>query len=199
MLHTLEVNSADSPRPTRGWVTGIRLLDTSLALTNESLLTVRVNDTLGLTPGDGVGVGDEAGLTSADGVTCPRHGALSSGATGRRVTRVWLDHASLTLANISLLTIRIYDTLGLTPSDGVRIGDEAGLTSADGVTIASDGALGSRSAWRRVTRIWLHDTSLALANVSLLAVGVNDTLRPAASDGVGLGDEAGLTRANRVA
>ena len=134
MLHTLEVDSADSPRPTRGWVTGIRLLDTSLALTNESLLTVRVNDTLGLTPGDGVGVGDEAGLTSADGVT-----------------------------------------------------------------IASDGALGSRSAWRRVTRIWLHDTSLALANVSLLAVGVNDTLRPAASDSVGLGDEAGLTRANRVA
>ena len=73
MLHTLEVDSADSPRPTRGRVTGIRLLDTSLALTNVSLLAVRVNDTLGLTPGDGVGVGDEAGLTSADGVTCPRH------------------------------------------------------------------------------------------------------------------------------
>ena len=97
------------------------------------------------------------------------------------------------------MTVRVYDTLGLTPSDGVRVGDEARLTSADGVTIASDGTLGSRSAGRRVTGIWLHDTSLALANISLLAVRVNDTLRPAASDGVRLGDEAGLTRADGVA
>ena len=68
MLHTLEVNSADSPRPTRGRVTGIRLLDTSLALANVSLLAVGVNDTLRPAASDGVGLGDEAGLTSADGV-----------------------------------------------------------------------------------------------------------------------------------
>ena len=98
-----------------------------------------------------------------------------------------------------MLAVGVNDTLRLTPGDGVGVGDEARLTSADGVTIASDGALRSRPARRWVTRVWLHDTSLTLANVSLLAVRVNDTLGPAASDGVGLGDKAGLTGADGIA
>ena len=138
ILHTLEVDCADSPWPTRRWVTRIGLLDTSLALTNVSLLTVRVNDTLWFTSGDGVRVRDEAGLTSTDGVACPGHRALCPRATWRWVTRVWLDHTPLTLANVSLLAIRVDDTLRFTPRDSVRVGDQACLTSTDGITIASD-------------------------------------------------------------
>ena len=135
ILHTLEVDCTDSPRPTRRRVTRVWLLDTSLALANVSLLTVRVNDTLGLTPRDSVGVGDEARLTSTDGVACPGHGAFGSRSTGRRVTRVWLDHTPLALANVSLLAIRVDDALRAAASDGVRLGDEARLTGTDGVAL----------------------------------------------------------------
>jgi len=196
---TLEVDCTNRPRPTRRWVTRVRLLDTSLALTNVSLLTVRVYDAFRLTAGDGVRVGDEARLTSTDGVACPGHGAFGSRSTGRRVTRVWLDDTSLALANVSLLAIRVDDTLRFTARDGVWVGDEARLTSTDGVAIASDTALGSRAAGTWVTRVWLHNTSLALTNVSLLAIRVYDALRPAASDGVRLGDEARLTGADGIA
>ena len=51
------------------WITGVRLDDTSLALADVSLLTVRVYDALRAAAGDGVGLGDETGLTGADGVT----------------------------------------------------------------------------------------------------------------------------------
>ena len=73
------------------------------------------------------------------------------------------------------------------------------MASTDGVAIASDTALGSRAAGRWVTRVWLHNTSLALTNVSLLAIRVDDALRPAASDGVRLGDEARLTGTDGIA
>jgi len=195
----LEVDCTDSPRPTRRRVTRVWLLDTSLALANVSLLTVRVNDTFRFTPGDGVRVGDEAGLASTDGVACSCHGAISPRSTWRWVTRVGLDHTPLALANVSLLAIRVDDTLGFTSGDGVRVGDEAGLTSTYGIAIASDTALSSGAAGVWVTRVWLHNTSLALTNVSLLAIGVYNALRAAASDGVRLGDEARLTGANGIA
>ena len=194
----MEVKCADSPRSTGRGITRVRLLDTSLTLTDESLLTVRVNDTLGLTPGDSVGVGDEAGLTSADGVTRPRYRALRPGATGRRVTRIGLHNTSLVLTDVALLTIRISHALRLTPGDSVGVGDEPGLTSADGVTIPSHRALGPGSTGVWIAGVRLDDTSLALADVSLLTVRVYDALRAAAGDGVGLGHQAGLTPADGV-
>ena len=194
----MEVKCAHSPGSTGRRVTRVRLLDTSLILTDVSLLTVRVNDTLRLTPGDSVGVGDEARLTSADGVTRPRYRALRPRSTGRRVTRIGLHNTSLALTDVSLLTVRIYDALRLTPGDSVGVGDESGLTSADGVTIPSHRALGSGSAGVWIAGVGLDDTSLALADVALLTVRVYDALRAAAGDGVGLGDEAGLTGADRV-
>ena len=194
----MEVKCAHSPGSTGRGVTRVRLLDTSLTLTDESLLTVRVNDTLRLTPGDSIGVGDEARLTSADGVTRPRYRALRPGATGRGVTRIGLHNTSLVLTDVSLLTVRVSHTLRLTPGDSVGVGDETRLTSADGVTIPSHRALGSRSAGIWITGVGLDDTSLALADVALLTVWVYDALWAAAGDGVGLGDEAGLTGADRV-
>ena len=129
----MEVDCTDSPRPTRRRVTRVWLLDTSLALANVSLLTVRVKDTFRFTSGDGVRVGDQAGLTSTDGVACPGHRALSPRATGRWVTRVGLDDTPLALTNVSLLAIRVYDALRAAASDGVRRGDEARLTGANGI------------------------------------------------------------------
>ena len=130
----MEVKCAHSSGSTGRGVTRVRLLDTSLTLTDESLLTVRVNDTLWLTPGDSVGVGDEPGLTSADGVTIPSHRALGSGPTGVWIAGVGLDDTSLALADVALLTVRVYDALRTAAGDGVGLGDETGLTGADRVT-----------------------------------------------------------------
>ena len=129
----MEVDCTDSPRPTRRRATRVWLLDTSLALANVSLLTVRVNDTFRFTSGDGVRVGDQAGLTSTDGVACPGHRALSPRATGRWVTRVGLDDTPLALANVCLLAVGVYNALRAAASDGVRLGDEARLTGANGI------------------------------------------------------------------
>ena len=61
--------------------------------------------------------------------------------------------------------------------DGVRLGDEAGKTPTDGVTINVGSAGGARAAGTGVARIWLLHTPLVTANISILAIWVNDTLR----------------------
>ena len=83
---TSKVDSADGSRATGTWNTGVRLLHTSLALTDVAALTIRVSDTLRATPSDSVGFGDKAGLTSTDGVTGPGQSTVGSRTTGRWVT-----------------------------------------------------------------------------------------------------------------
>ena len=61
--------------------------------------------------------------------------------------------------------------------DGVRLGDEAGQTATDGVTINVGSAGGARAAGAGVARIRLLHTPLVTANISILAIWVNDTLR----------------------
>ena len=173
------------------------------------MLAVRVNDTLGLTPGDGVGVGDEARLTSADGVTIASDRALCSRSAGRWVTRVGLHDTSLALTNVSLLTVWVNDTLGAAASDGVGLGYEAGLTGADGIAWSSqmivikedsieagltsriDITLGPGSAGVWLTWVGLGGATVGATDVAHAAVGVNHALGLAAGDCVGGGGEAG--------
>lgn len=82
---TSKVDSADSSGAAGTGNTGVRLLHTSLALTNVAAATVRIHQALRSTPRDGVGVGDQAGLTSADGVTRPGESTVCSRTTGRGV------------------------------------------------------------------------------------------------------------------
>lgn len=155
------------------------------------MLAVRVNDTLGLTPGDGVGVGDEARLTSADGVTIASDGALCSRSAGRWVTRVGLHNTSLALTNVSLLTVWVNDTLGAAASDGVGLGYEAGLTGADGIASRIDITLGPGSAGVWLTWVGLGGATVGATDIAHAAVGVNHALGLAAGDCVGGGGEAG--------
>lgn len=55
---------------------------------------------------------------------------------------------------------------------------------------------GHHSTWVGVARIWLFNTFVLLANVSVLTVGVDFALGSATSDGIGLGDESGETVTN---
>ena len=61
--------------------------------------------------------------------------------------------------------------------DGVGLGDEAGQTATDGVTINVGSAGGAGATGTGVARIWLLYTPLVPANIPILAIGINDTLR----------------------
>ena len=60
-------------------------------------------------------------------------------------------------------------------------------------TLEIDSADSSWSTWWWVTRIWLFHTSLRLTNKSTATVGVNDTFRFAARDGIRVGNQSWLT------
>ena len=79
---TSKVDSADSSGAAGTGNTGVRLLHTSLALTDVAAATVRIHQALRSTPRDGVGVGDETWLTPTDGVARPGESTLGSGTTG---------------------------------------------------------------------------------------------------------------------
>ena len=79
---TSKVDSADSSGAAGTGNTGVRLLHTSLALTDVAAATVRIHQALRFTPGDGVGIGDEPGLTSTDGITGPGQSTVCPGPTG---------------------------------------------------------------------------------------------------------------------
>ena len=68
---TSKVNCTDGSRTTRRGNTRIGLLNTLLILTDKARDTVWIDNTLGLTAGDGVGGGGEPGHTAALGVTVP--------------------------------------------------------------------------------------------------------------------------------
>ena len=97
---------------TTGWrITWVRLLHTPLTLTNKTSLTIWISDTFWLTSWDCVWVWDQTRLTSADGIASASDWTLSTWSTRVGVTWIWLDNTSLTLTNVTLLTIWVSDTL----------------------------------------------------------------------------------------
>ena len=107
-----------------------------------------------------------------------------------------------------MLTIRIYDTLRTTASDGVRLGNKARLTGADSIACSQEkkieascyinGRLTSRidialspgSTGIRLAGVGLGGASVGSADVSHAAVRVNHTLRLTTGDSVRCGGEA---------
>ena len=69
------------------------------------------------------------------------------------------------------------------------LADHASLAGAVTTVPIVAGRVGERTAGVRVARIRLLSTTVVLADVAVPTIGVNNTLRTAASDGVGLGDE----------
>ena len=194
-----KVDSADGSWTTGRRDTRVRLLYTLLIAANKARLTIRISHTFWLASRNGVWVGYQTSLASADGIACSSDSTVSPWAAGRRVAGVWLLNASLALAHETLLTVRVPHTLRLAARDCVRVGYQSLLTTTDGVAGPCDRAPGTRTTWGRIAGVWFLNTSLALADKALLAIRISYTLRLAASDGVWVGDKAGLALANGVA
>jgi len=196
---TSKVEGADSSWAARRGDTRVWLLHTVLVLTDKSSETVGVHQALRSAACDGVRVRYEARQAATDGVTRPGQRTLGPGTTRGGNTGVRLLHTLLVLTDETSAAVRVNDTLWPAASDGVRVRDEAGLTPADGVTRPSHGALSSGATRRGVAGVRLDNTPLALTDVTSLTVGVLDTLRSTASDGVRLGNEARLTGTDGIA
>jgi len=137
-------------------------------------------------------------LTSANGVAQSVDHASGVGSTGGGVAWVRFFNTTLVLTNKATFTIRIPGALRSASSDGVWFGDKSLLTSANGVAQAVDhasrvGTTGGGVAWVRL----LH-TSLVLAHISILTVGIPNTFGATAGDGVRLRYQPSLTPANWV-
>jgi len=179
-------------------VTGIWLGSAPVVVTDVAGATVGVNLTLSSTPRDGVRHGDISWQASAHWVTLSVLHALSVGATRRWLTRVWTWDTSLGLTHVPCVTVWVTCTLRSTASDGIRFGDQTRLTSADGVSSEVNCTDSTRSTGRWIARIRFLNTFLILADVTTLAVGVNDTFRFTSGDGIRVGDETRLTSADGI-
>ena len=73
------------------------------------------------------------------------------------------------------------------------------MTSCDSTDLSVLHALSVGAAWRWLAGVRSGHTPLALTHIALLTVGVPDTLRATAGDGVRLGDQTWLTSADGVA
>jgi len=177
----------------------VRLLHTPVVGADEACRAVRVNLALPLAARDGVRPRDEAWQASADGVPKVVGSALGVWPTGGGITGIWLDHTLIAPADIASLTVRVPDTLPVTPRDGVRGWYEAWVALADRVacSICTEG-VGSTGG--RLTRVRPDNTPLTLADkVSpVSAVRVPDTLWATPCDGVRLGHQPRLTSTDGV-
>ena len=72
------------------------------------------------------------------------------------------------------------------------------MTSCYSTDLSVLHALSVGAAWRWLAGVRSGHTPLALTHIALLTVGVPNTLRATASDGVRLGDQAWLTPADGV-
>lgn len=124
--------------------------------------------------------------------------ALGVWSTRRWVTGIRLDHALVVPADVPRAAVRVSDTFPVTAGDGVWGGDVASLALADWIPIGI-GTVGVRSTWAWIAWVWPNNAFLISANKALLAVGVSDTLRPTACDGIGFWDQTRFTAANWVA
>ena len=103
---------------------GVGLLHTLLTLAYVACAAICIDDTLWSTAGDGVWFGNISGKAVTDGVA--EMVDLTSGpwAAGTWITRVRLWHTLLVLADITMVTVRVYLALRSTTSDGVRFWDQ---------------------------------------------------------------------------
>ena len=85
-------------------------------------------------------------------------------------------------------TVRVNNTFGFAASNGVGVGDQTGFTTANWVSAGSNGANSSRTARAGITGVRSLNTFLLFTNVISGAIGVNNTFRSAASNGIGFGD-----------
>jgi len=105
----------------------------------------------------------------------------------------------LVLANVTALTVRVSHTFRFAARNSVRVWDQTWFASADGIAGSCNRTNCSWAAWGRVAGIRLDHTTLVLADVSSLAVGVPHTLWLATGDCVRIGDETSLTSADGIA
>jgi len=105
----------------------------------------------------------------------------------------------LVLANVPALAVRVSHTLRFAAGDSVGVWDQTWFAPADGIAGPSNGTNCSWTTRGRVAGIRLDHTTLVLADIASLAVGVPQTLWLATGDGVGVGDEASLTPADGIA
>jgi len=102
--------------------------------TNVALATVRICEAFTVTAGDCVRFGDKTGLTFADRVSslvCTEGIRTTRGG----VTRIWSDNTSLTLTDISLVTVWVSYTFRSTTCDGIRFRYKSRFTSTDRISI----------------------------------------------------------------
>lgn len=148
------------------------------------------------------GITKRSSRTSTSTCFCPRWafwGTNSSGSARSRVTRVRFFNTFLVVANITGATVGINCTFGSASCDGIRFGDQTSQASANGVSKFVRHTHSSGSTWAWVTRIWFQDAFLVFTDVVTgSTIRVNNTLRFAASNGVGVGDQTGFTSANWV-
>ena len=141
----------------------------------------------------------EPGLAGADRVALPVDVALCVPPAGARQAGVGSGDTLVVAADHAGPAVGIPFALSTASSDCVRHGDVRGQASADGIACSADHAFGVWPAWTWIAGVWLLDAPLVLTDVTLLAVWVSDTLRPAAGDCVWFGNEARLAPTNGVA
>ena len=140
-------------RSTGVGVAGIRFDNTSSSLTNVSLLTVGVNDTLRSTTGDGIRFWDETRFTGTDGIASGVHIALCSRSAGIGLAGIRFGSTSVGSADKTHPTVRINGALGFATCDGIRVGGEPRHTSTLRVSIPIDGTGCTWSTWSGITGI----------------------------------------------
>ena len=103
---------------------GVGLLHTLLALANVSCAAICIDDTLWSAACDGVWFGNVSGKAVTDWVAKMVDLASGSWAAGTGITRVGLWHTLLVLADITMVTVRVYLALGSTASNGIWFWDQ---------------------------------------------------------------------------
>jgi len=124
-------------------------------LTNVSLLTVRVNDTLWSTTCDGVRFWDQTRFTGTDGIACWVHIAPSSRSTGIGLAGIRFGSTSVGSADQTHPAVRINDALRFATCDGIRVWSEPRYTSTLWVSISVDCTGCTWSTRSRVTGVHL--------------------------------------------
>ena len=102
----------------------VGLLHTLLALANVSCAAICVDDTLWSTACDGVWFGNISWEAVTNWVSKMVDLASGSWTTGTGITRVRLRHTLLVLADVTIVTVRIYLALRSTAGDGVWFWDQ---------------------------------------------------------------------------
>ena len=69
------------------------------------------------------------------------------------MARVWLLHAPVVLAHLSIGAVRVRVAFIVTASDGVRLRNKARLALADSIVVSIDGAGSVGATWMRLAGV----------------------------------------------